>query len=126
MGAYLFGVMGEGDLFHNVWPFVRYSISFILMFVAFHLIYKYLPNRRLKSKNVLGGTVFTTFGWIAASSLFSFYVNNFEVYEKIYGSLGGIFALIVWLYMSTLIFLLGGEINAISSSFNEAETHGEK
>jgi len=54
LGAYLFGAMGEEGLFHNVWPFMRYSISFIVMFVAFHLIYKYLPNRRSKSKNVLG------------------------------------------------------------------------
>jgi membrane protein len=70
------------------------------------------------------GTAFATFGWVFASVLFSFYVNYFAFYEKVYGSLGGIFALIVWLYISTLIFLLGGELNAISSSFAERGKRG--
>ncbi len=115
MGFYLFGLMGAKPLFHSIWSLLRYIVSLVLMFTTFYLIYRYLPNRKLKSNNVIKGTVFTTFSWVFASLLFSFYINNFANFELFYSGLGGIFALIIWLYISTLIFLLGGEINAISS-----------
>lgn len=120
IGSYVFGLIGAKALFYSIWSFMRYGISLTLMLVTFYLLYTYLPNRKLKCKNVLVGTIFTTFGWIASSLVFSFYVNHFANYELVYGSLGGLFALIIWLYISTLIFLLGGELNAISSSFDGA------
>lgn len=115
IGSYVFGLLGAKALFYSVWSFVRYIISLTLMLATFYCLYRYLPNRKLKCKNILIGTVFAAFGWIASSLVFSFYVNRFANYELIYGSLGGVFALIIWLYISTLIFLLGGELNAISS-----------
>ena len=116
IGSYVFGLMGAKTLFYSIWLFLRYGISLALMLVTFYLIYTYLPNRKLKFNNIMVGTIFATIGWVSASLLFSFYINGFVNYEIIYGSLGGIFALIIWLYMSTLIFLLGGELNAISSN----------
>jgi membrane protein len=121
IGSYVFGLIGAKILFYSIWSFLRYGISLTLMLVTFYLIYKYLPNRKLKFNNIMIGTIFATFGWVSASLLFSFYVNNFANYEIIYGSLGGIFALIIWLYISTLIILLGGELNAISSNFEDKE-----
>jgi len=119
IGSYLFGLIGAKTLFYSIWSFLRYGISLTLMLVAFYFIYKYLPNKKLKFNNIMVGTIFATFGWVSVSLLFSFYVNNFVNYEIIYGSLGGIFALIIWLYISTLIFLLGGELNAISGTFED-------
>lgn len=121
IGSYIFGLIGAKTLFSNVWTFLRYTISLTLMIVTFYLIYRYLPNRRLKFNNIIVGTLFSAFGWVLGSLVFSSYTNNFASYELIYGSLGGVFALIVWLYISTLIFLLGGELNAISSSFDTKE-----
>jgi len=121
IGSYVFGLMGAKTLFYSIWLFLRYGISLTLMLVTFYLIYTYLPNRKLKFNNIMVGTIFATIGWVSASLLFSFYINGFVNYAIIYGSLGGIFALIIWLYMSTLIFLLGGELNAISSKFKNKE-----
>ena len=114
-GDYVFGLLGATTLFSVIWLFLRYCIPLILMFITFSLLYIYVPNKRLKFKNVIIGTVFTTVGWITTSLIFAFYVNNFSNYEKIYGSVGGVIALISWLYISTLIILIGGELNAISS-----------
>ena len=115
IGSTIFGYLGAKSLFYSIWGVLRYGITFALLLLTFYLVYRYLPNRKLNGGHVLAGTVFATFGWVGASLLFSFYVNNFGSYATIYGSLGGLFALIIWIYISTLIFLLGGALNAICS-----------
>ena len=80
-----------------------------------------MPNRKLKFNNVIVGTIFTTVSWVTTSLLFSFYINNFENYGEVYGSLGGVIALISWLYISALTILIGGELNAISRYFQNKE-----
>ncbi|MBU3188782.1 YihY/virulence factor BrkB family protein [Clostridium bowmanii] len=121
IGNYVFGLIGATLLFNIIWSFLRYCIPLLTMFTTFSLIYRYVPNRKLKFNTVIKGTIFTTVGWVATSLLFSFYVNNFANYQKVYGSLGGIIALISWLYVSTLIILLGGELNAINRYFQSKE-----
>ena len=96
------------------------------MLIAFSFIYKYLPNRKFDFKNIIVGAIFATVGWITISLTFSFYVNNFAEYEKVYGSIVGVIALIIWLYISALIILLGGELIAISSAFENKENKDEK
>lgn len=59
------------------------------------------------------GAVFVTLGWITVSLAFSFYVNNFANYSRIYGSLATIFVLMTWLYISSIIIIIGGEINSV-------------
>ena len=114
-GSYIFALAGEQTIFYKIWPFFRYSISLAFLFASFYVIYKYLPNRNPESNHVMVGTIFATVSWVSASVLFSFYVDRFANFGNIYGNLAGIFALIIWLYISTLIFLLGGELNAIRS-----------
>lgn len=121
LGIYLFELIGAKNIFNMVWSVLRYCFALIIMFIAFSLIYKYVPNRKLKFSNIKIGTIFATIGWVVISLLFSFYVNNFGSYEKIYGSLGGAIALIIWLNISALIILVGGELNAISSYFKNKE-----
>ena len=114
-GSYIFALAGEQTIFYKIWPFFRYSISLAFLFASFYVIYKYLPNRNPESNHVMVGTIFATVSWVSASVLFSFYVDRFANFGNIHGNLAGIFALIIWLYISTLIFLLGGELNAIRS-----------
>jgi len=121
LGDYVFGLLGAQVMFNFIWSVLRYFIPLIIMFFTFSFIFRYVPNRKLKFKNVVVGTVFTTVGWIVTSLVFSFYVNNFGHYEKVYGSLGGAISLIVWLYISTLIILVGGELNVISNYFQDKE-----
>ncbi|WP_270164706.1 YihY/virulence factor BrkB family protein [Paenibacillus sp. SYP-B4298] len=112
IGEYLFVVAAFPTDFEQVWGFVKYAIPLTVMLVVFMLLYKFAPNRKLGFKEVLPGAIFTTLGWIATSLLFSFYVNQFGSYTKIYGSLGGVIVLLIWLYISSIIILMGGEINA--------------
>lgn len=92
--------------------FFRFLIGLIVMLVVFNAVYKYTPSKRLTWRETFPGAVFTTLGWTFISIIFSYYVNNFGNYSKIYGSIGAIIALMSWLYLSSVIILIGGEINA--------------
>lgn len=113
LGNYIFSFFGLTEYFKVIWEAVRFIFPIIMLIVVFTLFYKYAPNKkRLKFKEVFPGAIFTTSAWIAISLLFSFYVNNFGSYTKTYGSLGGIIILLIWLYISSIIILIGGELNA--------------
>lgn len=108
----LFGFLKISNIFLLLWSILRYVIPLASLFIIFAFIYKYAPNFDLSFKSVYPGALFSTFGWILISVMFSYYVDNFSGYSKTYGSIAGIFVLLIWLYLSSIIFLIGGEINA--------------
>jgi membrane protein len=90
------------------WPVLFASIAASLAF-----IYRYGPSRRdARWRWVTWGSVVAAMLWIAASMLFSWYVTTFDSYNRLYGSLGAGVGFMVWLWISAVIVLLGGEINA--------------
>jgi membrane protein len=82
------------------------------MLLVFTFVYHFTPSRRFRYREVIPGSIFSTLGWILTSLVFSFYINNFGNFSRTYGSLGGIIALLVWLYWISIIVMLGGELNA--------------
>ncbi|MBM7567406.1 YihY/virulence factor BrkB family protein [Paenibacillus sacheonensis] len=96
-----------------VWSIAQFALPILVMAVVFAALYLYVPNLRLRFREVVPGALFATFGWIITSLAFSFYVNNFGNYSKTYGSIGGIIVLLTWLYLSSIVIVLGGEINAV-------------
>ena len=93
------------------------SISRILftgamIYMVVTLFYLWIPNIHQTFWNVLPGTLFTSVGWVFVSTVFSFYMNHFSKYSLIYGSIGAFIMLLLWIYMSCLILLLGAVINA--------------
>jgi membrane protein len=92
--------------------FIRYLVGLTVMIIVFTIVYRYTPSKKLTLSETVPGAIFTTLGWTAVSIVFSFYVNNFGRYSKIYGSLGAVIALMSWLFISSVIILIGGEINA--------------
>ncbi|MHA6529849.1 YihY/virulence factor BrkB family protein [Paenibacillus sp. BAC0078] len=97
----------------KIWDLLQYAVPLLVLFVVFTLLYWIAPSRRLTLKEVMPGAMFATIGWITTSILFSLYVNQFSDFTKTYGSLGGVMVLLIWLYISSIIILAGGEINAI-------------
>jgi membrane protein len=96
-----------------VWNWVRYPLTaFGVMFVI-AVLYYFLPDVKQKWRFITPGSVAGTLLWILASLAFSRYVANFGSYDKTYGSIGGVMVMMTWLYLTGLIFILGGEINAI-------------
>lgn len=88
-------------------------VMLILAMLGLALIYCFGPSRtRPRWKWVSLGAVAACVIWIAASAGFAIYVSNFASYNESFGSLGGIVVLLLWLWISALVVLLGGEINA--------------
>lgn len=123
LGNKVFAFIGKTETFITIWRYFRVTISLFSMILIFALLYKFSPStkkeRRIKFKNTLPGAIFASIGWIIISTIFSYYVNNFGNFSKTYGSLGGIIILLIWLYISSIIIVLGGEINATLESFKE-------
>lgn len=92
---------------------LRFVVPLLMLICYFTLFYLFVPNLRLSFRKVLVGATFTTIGWIALSTLFSYYVSNFANYTRVYGSLGSIIALLLWINLSSMIILIGAEINML-------------
>lgn len=112
IGQMAFEWLGLEFFFVSLWPYIRYFIPVLFLFSTFCFLYLYSPNVSVRYKTVFPGAVFSTLSWIAGSQAFAYYVNNFSNYSRVYGSIGGIIVFLVWLYISSVIILLGGEINA--------------
>ena len=82
--------------------------------VVISLIYRLAPNRGdLEWRWLTPGSVLATIVWLAATFVFSIYVQNFGNYQAIYGALGAVIVFLVWLYISAYILLLGAELNQV-------------
>jgi membrane protein len=95
---------------------LRWPISFLALYVMSFLSYYILPdlkgNESFKRKSALPGTVFFTTFWLLGSWGFSVYVNNLSTYNLVYGTIGAFFILMIWLYYTSILLLIGGEINS--------------
>lgn len=92
---------------------IRYPIALLSMIFVFAAMYRIIPSKKINWSEVIPGAVFTTVGWLVSSYVFSYYVNNFNNYSSLYGTIGVIIVLMLWLYITSIIILLGGELNAI-------------
>lgn len=96
-----------------LWKIFRYVFIIIFMLFIFTTIYVLAPDEHLKWRDGLPGAVFSTIGWIVSSLGFSFYINNFSNYSKFYGSLGAVFIMMTWIFLVSMIFIFGVEINCV-------------
>ncbi|WP_257350858.1 YihY/virulence factor BrkB family protein [Pseudalkalibacillus decolorationis] len=103
--------------FEPVWNALRWVISTILIAGVITMIYVAAPNKKLVVHDVWIGAVVATIGWQLVSWGFAFYVNSFSNYNATYGSLGGIIVLMLWFYISGMMLIIGGELNATLNKF---------
>jgi membrane protein len=117
IGSFISGLFSSPAAFMILWEALRYAIPPFILFFMFALLYIFVPCCGIRFKEALPGAVFSTISWIITSLLFSLYVSDFVNYTKIYGSIGGIIIFLLWLYISCIIIILGGEVNATFSYY---------
>lgn len=106
----------------NIYNFLQYPISTILIFINIKLLYTLAPDRKIKSKDTYTGTIFTTVGWILATKLYAIYAGSFSNYNLFYGSISNILFLLMWVYILSYIFVLGMAFNATNTKRDDYQT----
>lgn len=112
IGMFLINHLNFSEDFLSFWNNLRWTVTLIVIFVVFTFLYWVAPNRRSTLISVLPGALFSTIGWTVASVGFAYYVNNFGNYSATYGSIGVIIILMLWFYLTGIILMIGGELNA--------------
>lgn len=102
---------------------LRWPVAFLALYFMAFLIYYILPdlrgNEKFKRTSALPGTLFFCIFWLVGSWGFSVYINNLKTYNFVYGTIGAFAVLMVWLYYTSVLILIGGEIN--SQVYNKLE-----
>ncbi len=113
---FLLNFIHMSDNFINVVMIIRWPVAFAALYIMAYLNYYILPategHEKLKSKAAMPGALFFCFCWMFGSWCFSVYINNLNTYNRVYGAIGAFAMLMVWLYYTSLIILIGGEINS--------------
>ena len=82
------------------------------MFAVVGMLYAIAQDRKQGVKTIMPGLLLAMISWLAVSICFSVYVENFANYSVIYGTLGAVIVLLVWLYLTSFVLILGAEFNA--------------
>jgi membrane protein len=91
----------------------RWPVLIFVLMLGLSALYRFGPSRDAAQWSwVSPGAVFASVGWLAASVLFSWYVANFEDYNKTYGAIGAVIGLLTWMWLSATIVLVGAELNS--------------
>ncbi|HHD2586892.1 TPA: YihY/virulence factor BrkB family protein [Clostridium perfringens] len=118
IGDFFMKVLEHPELIYYIWNILRYVVVILIMILFFMFLYNATPCVRLGWLEVIPGAVITTLGWISISYIFAYYVNNFSNYSRLYGSLGAVFMFMTWMFITSMILILGGEINAVLAEKN--------
>ncbi|WP_317965991.1 YihY/virulence factor BrkB family protein [Sporosarcina oncorhynchi] len=125
IGTLAFSYFGMEEGFLKLWGSLRWVLPPILIFMVFVTIYWIVPNKKIHFTSAVPGAIFSATGWILTSVAFSYYVGNFASYSATYGSIGAIIVLMMWLYFSAIILMLGGLLNAVMEERKQAKTAKE-
>ena len=105
------------------WP-VAFAALYLMAFLSYYILPDLRGNDRFKRKSAIPGTWFFVTFWLIGSWGFSIYVNNLKTYNMVYGTIGAFAVLMVWLYYTSVLVLIGAEIN--SQVYNQLERKAQE
>ena len=105
------------------WP-IAFAALFLMAFLSYYILPDLKGNEKFKRKSAIPGSFFFVILWLVASWGFSIYVNNLKTYNMVYGTIGAFAVLMVWLYYTSILILIGGEIN--SQTYNRLNEKAEE
>jgi membrane protein len=97
--------------FYFWWGWVRWGVVVALLYYGIAVVYKFAPSINKKWKLLSAGSLLATILTLITTILFSYWVNNFASYNKIYGSIGTVLIIMILIYINSLILLIGFELN---------------
>ena len=110
---YVAQIVNIGPVEINTWHILRFVPITLLFFFFFLFLYSVVPNKRIAIRQVIPGAIAAAVSWLIASIGFSFYVENMARYSLLYGSIGAVIVLMIWLYLTGIILIMGAELNHV-------------
>ncbi|HEY8292572.1 MAG TPA: YihY/virulence factor BrkB family protein, partial [Thermomicrobiales bacterium] len=114
--------IGAGHVFTIFWNIIRWPLILAFISLALAVLYWVGPNIKQKFQWISPGAILATIVWILAIGAFGIYVSHFGSYNKTYGTLGGIIVLLLVFYISSLVIMLGGQLNSELAKRYDPET----
>ena len=111
-GYFLSNVLHLSRIFAQSWGLIRWGIIAACIVLSMELLYFFGPNVKQRFKHTLPGAIVGTTLWILISLAVNIYISNFANYNKTYGTIGAVIALMFWLYVSSIAILIGAELNS--------------
>ena len=112
VGTWIADAAGVGDTWATVWNILRFPIIVVILIVALAALYKAGPNTDIPIQWLSPGAVFSVIGFVVVTLFINIYFQYAGGYAESYGLLGGLLAFIFYLYVMSLVLLIGGELNA--------------
>ena len=110
----VFGVIGLGDTAASIWTVARWLVAVAAVLGMYAIVFSFAPDVEARRRRILSpGALVGVAIWIVASAGFFFYVSNFGKYGATYGAFAGAVILLLWLYLSSIAFLFGAELNSV-------------
>lgn len=113
VGLYIAQHLYVETYYSTLWSWLRWPLSALIIIGTVSVNYYVLPDVKQRIKFIIPGAVIGTLLWLLVTWGFTMYAGSFGDYNATYGSIGGVIVLMTWLYLSGLIFLIGGLINAL-------------
>ena len=133
IGEWVAAKYSLGDAFTMAWGVLQWPVVLAVVLLAFALVYYFSPNvKDMRWQWITPGSVLGLGLWLLASFIFRAYLSLFDTYGAAYGSLGAMMVLLLWLYLTGVAILVGGEMNAAiedaaaRAGVPEAKERGEK
>ena len=121
---FLIAHIGQHYALNVIGSLARIGLPLVTMVLVFALMYRFAPSfgrgQHIGFRYALLGAVVTTLGWTAMSAGFNFYVSNFARFATTYGSLGGVIVLLIWLFITSMIIMVGAEVSAAYVAIRKA------
>jgi membrane protein len=103
--------------------YLAIPLALAIMAIAFSFVYRYGPSRWSPGKPILPGAILSAVSWAVISSWFRHYVSHFGNYNRVYGTVGTFIVLLLWLYLSSLIMLVGDQLNvSVGEAMQQSKT----
>ena len=112
LGRAAAGSLGLGALFEVSWALLRWALAVTFLVFGVNLVYHFAPAQRPPWRWISAGSAFAVIGWIAMSLALRVYATTYATYNATYGSIAGVILLLLWLYLSGAVLLIGAEIDS--------------
>lgn len=133
IGQSLAARAGAGEVFTTAWAVLQWPLVLACVLLAFALVYYLAPDvRDMRWQWITPGSALGVASWLLVSFAFRAYLSYFDTYSVTYGSLGAVMILLLWLYLTGVALLVGGEMNAVIEDAAarrgaaDAKEHGER